>query len=191
MLSEHELEIVGEWEKSGIIVNLTQEDLAIFAGDKVAFCTCSDGRTDTCCHKRRLKKSLVAEAQQAALSGKFLSKVNHEHDPNRWYGGPAVFAESYRGFNKKNAIFRRDHEVKRGMEIRGVDDWENIFHWICGMLRSYNHKLEDVLVMAKEAHEFMLEGMEPHQRVHSYLHIRKICPTCEDIKQRIFKFYIA
>ncbi|HEX8974175.1 MAG TPA: hypothetical protein VF817_01660 [Patescibacteria group bacterium] len=192
MLNAEELLILKGWEDKGVILNLTDGDLAVFAGDSVAFCTCADGRTDTCCHKRRLKESFVigagSEAEQIDMAGRILSGVmQHEQDSNRWYAGAAFFARSYKSFDESNARFRRDKEIGRGRRIRKWDDFENIFHWPCGMLLDDGHKLEDLLLMALEAREFLQEGLLDC-RIHSYLHIRKTCPLCEEPKQRIFKF---
>jgi hypothetical protein len=154
MLNLKQAEVVKDWKSQGIITELSLDEVFSMNDQPSTNVGCGDGRQDFCCHWRE------------KCGG------HPENDSIRYYGGPAIFAASYRGFNKERAIIERA-ELIEGMLQRGIVISKRFWHLPCGKLNFFRHTLEDIILLAQESDAFLQEKMPKDFEVHTYLHIRK------------------
>jgi len=152
MLTLKEAEFLEEWKERRIIEMLTLENTVFLKKEVSADVRCSDGRQSY---------EYIEEHWHA----------NPQNDHNGWYGGPAVFAKSYKGYNEIGAILRVENLVE-GITARGINSLILWWHLPCGMLTSYRHKPEEIITLAVEAEIFLRSRMKDVE-IHQCLNIRR------------------
>ena len=152
MLTEKEQGVVDGWKKRKIIRHLLPEEATCLTENGGVFVVCSDGLIDACCHAHAC--------------------IHQYANPFRVFGGPLIWAKSYQGYRESFAYDCVENIIP-GMMHKKTSSCFKCFHAPCGMLKKYEHALEELEQMTHEAVEFVRANGGADLKIYPLFHTRK------------------
>lgn len=149
-LNEDEMAQVKRMKEAGMLQLFKKEDVAGITKNGGVSIFCGDGDIDA---RSYHKKTVTSRVHSIMV-----------------FGGPLVFAPSFREYDKKFAegLMRN---IRWGMEAKHTLSVFLCLHWPCGVGAKFDYNMTDVINMAPEIEHVFLGLVK---KIYTFFHVKKI-----------------
>jgi len=148
------------WKNDGTVQILKLDEAKILTRHGGSVFSWSDGLIDPCCFARK--------------------HIHSNENPLHIYGGPLIWAESYRGAEgyKANIAECMFQNMMEGMIHKGTTTILPYLHWLCGMMKKYGHDFLELPILAEEIVRYLLKKRQNKEmpfdpKIYPLLHVKK------------------